>query len=119
MELLCDKVILSDRVVLIGATVLATNGYYIKSYPISFAGTYSVLSKFSYFDLHSISLEVAKLLVSIGVWLGIVLLLFIRSNGDSILSKCTRYKNWKSIPQEDENDECDEIKVGSDVQFVT
>eukprot|EP00835_Amoeboradix_gromovi_P001592 NODE_75_length_23373_cov_0.434261.p13 type:complete len:150 gc:universal NODE_75_length_23373_cov_0.434261:11705-11256(-) len=79
-ELLFDQVLLSDRVVLVGAAILATNGYHIKSYVISFGGTYSILSKFNYFNLNGVNLEIAKVFVSTACWVAIWIIIYLRDN---------------------------------------
>ena len=68
VEIATNKAILSNQIVLIGATVLGTHGYHLNSSIISFAGTYSILSKFKYFNLFGWKLELVKLVVAILCW---------------------------------------------------
>ena len=73
--LLANYDIFSHDVVLIGATVLATNAYQFKYQYIAFAGTYSIMSKFRYFHLNGAVLEIFKFVASILVTVTILQLL--------------------------------------------
>eukprot|EP01084_Bolivina_argentea_P118627 210436_1 len=70
--LLYSQDLISDNTVLFGSCLLTIVGYYYKSLLISFAGTYSVLSKYNWCTWcdrkNDMMKEIVKLLVSILVW---------------------------------------------------